>query len=146
MASRALLLVSAAALLGLVNAGDINRQSIVFHDETPEVFYCPLEKPISLEGMIVKARPLKNLCEHEGRPLPDDYKSDCYNDVDETEYACNEKKRILLKLKPPGSENAVIDNYVPILRKGEYKIGKLPEEREAEEAEEEANRNPKKDF
>lgn len=49
-----------------------------------------------MEGMIVKARPLKNLCEHEGRRLPSDYKSDCYNDVDETEYACNEKKRILV--------------------------------------------------
>ena len=30
------------------------------------------------------------------------YRSDCWNDVDETEYACSEKKRILLKLKPPG--------------------------------------------
>ena len=59
-----------------------------------------------------------------------------------------------LKLKPPGSENAIIDNFVPILQKGRYKIGKLPEEREAEERErrekerqkEEKNRNPKKDF
>ena len=25
-------------------AGDINRQSIVFHEETPEVFYCPQVK------------------------------------------------------------------------------------------------------
>ena len=31
---------------------------------------------------------MKKLCEYEGRPLPDDYKSDCWNDVDETEYAC----------------------------------------------------------
>ena len=44
----------------------------------------------------MKARPLKNLCEHEGRRLPADYKSDCYNDVDEGDYACNEKKRILV--------------------------------------------------
>ena len=60
-----------------------------------------------------------------------------------------------LKLKPPGSENAVIDNFVPILKKGRYKIGKLPEEREAEEREREEkerrekeakNRNPKRDF
>ena len=30
------------ALLALrVKAGDINRQSIVYHEETPEVFYCP---------------------------------------------------------------------------------------------------------
>ena len=31
------LLVAVAGCLG----GDINRQSIVFHEETPEVFYCP---------------------------------------------------------------------------------------------------------
>ena len=30
------------------------------------------------------------------------FRSDCWNDVDETEFACSEKKRILLKLKPPG--------------------------------------------
>jgi hypothetical protein len=34
------------------------------------VFYCPQEKPISFEGMLVKAKPLKKLCEFEGRPLP----------------------------------------------------------------------------
>ena len=27
-----------------------------------------------------------------------------------------EKKRIMLRLKPPGHENAIIDNYVPIFR------------------------------
>jgi len=47
-----------------------------------------------------------------------DYKSDCWNDVDETEYACTEKQRILLQLKPPGYENAIIDNYVPIFKPG----------------------------
>lgn len=57
--------------------------------------------------------------------MPDDYKSDCWNDVDETEYACSEKKRILLQLEPPGSENAIIDNYVPIFIPGEYKIVKF---------------------
>ena len=31
-----------------------------------------------------------------------DFRSDCWNDVDETEFACSEKKRFLLKLKPPG--------------------------------------------
>ena len=106
-------------------AGDINRQSIVFHEETPDVFYCPQEKPISLEGMIVKAKPLKALCEYEGRALPEDYKSDCWNDVDETDWACSEKKRIQLQLNPPGSENGIIDNYVPIFRPGEYKIKHL---------------------
>lgn len=124
MDSMGLLLVLCSIMV-LVHGGDINRQSIVFYEDTPEVFYCPQEKPISLEGMIVKAKPLKKLCEHEGRPLPSDYKSDCWNDVDETDYACSEKKRILLKLKPPGSENAIIDNYVPIFRKGEYKIRHL---------------------
>ena len=54
-----------------------------------------------------------------------DYKSDCWNDVDETEFACAEKARIQLKLSPPGSENAIIDNYVPIFRPGEYKIRHL---------------------
>ena len=55
---------------GSALAGDINRQSIIFYPETPDLFYCPQEKPISLGGMLVKARPLKKLCEFEGRPLP----------------------------------------------------------------------------
>lgn len=38
--------------LCLVSGGDINRQSIVFYEQTPEVFYCPQEKPISLEGKL----------------------------------------------------------------------------------------------
>merc|ERR1711994_170722 len=134
------------ALLALCKAGDINRQSIVFHEETPDVFYCPQEKPISLEGMIVKAKPLEALCQHEGRGLPDDYKSDCWNDVDETEYACSEKKRIQLQLKPPGSENAIIDNYVPIFIPGEYKIVKFDKDGnpiyQEEEDPEEAKRKP----
>merc|ERR1712203_139813 len=96
------------AFIALSYGGDINRQSIVFHEETPDVFYCPQEKPISLEGMIVKAKPLDALCEHGGRGLPDEYKSDCWNDVDETEYACSEKKRILMQLEPPGSENQLL--------------------------------------
>ena len=40
------------ALLMVVNGDDINRQSIVFYDETPDVFYCPQEKPVSLEGKL----------------------------------------------------------------------------------------------
>ena len=39
MASNVVLVLLAAAAGCL--AGDINRQSIVFHEETPEVFYCP---------------------------------------------------------------------------------------------------------
>jgi len=120
-----------AAIVIVVNGDDLNRQSIVFYDETPDVFYCPQEKPVSLEGMIVKAKPLKNLCEHQGRGLPDDYKSDCWNDVDETEYACSEKKRILLKLKPPGSENLVEaerSHLIPKNRQGDYKVKRLDPE------------------
>jgi hypothetical protein len=105
-----------------VEGGDINRQSIIFNDKTPDVFYCPQEKPISVDQMLVKSKPMKKLCEYEGRPLPEDYKSDCWNDVDETEFACQEKKRIQLRLEPPGHENGILDNYVPIFKEGEYKI------------------------
>jgi len=110
--------------LALATAGDINRQSIIFNENTPDVFYCPQEKPISIDRMLVKSKPMKKLCEYEGRGLPENVKSDCWNDVDETEYACSEKKRIMLRMKPPGHENAIIDNYVPIYRPGEYKIRK----------------------
>ena len=37
-------------LLGVAKGDDLNRQSIVFYDETPDVFYCPQEKPVYLEG------------------------------------------------------------------------------------------------
>ena len=69
MALRSELLVL-LVLIGFVVAGDINRQAIIFYPETPDLFYCPQDKPISLEGMLVKAKPLKKLCEFEGRPLP----------------------------------------------------------------------------
>jgi len=40
------------SLLAMVATGDdLNRQSIVFYDETPDVFYCPQEKPVSLQGI-----------------------------------------------------------------------------------------------
>jgi len=89
------------------------------------------KKPVSLEGMIVKARPLKTLCEHQGRGLPDEYKSDCWNDVDETEFACSEKKRILLKLKPPGYDNLINferAHLIPKNRRGDYKVKRLDPE------------------
>ena len=110
-------------------------------------------------NFFLQAKPLNKLCEHEGKRLPRSYESDCWGDVDETEYACSAKKRILLKLKPPGSENAIIDNYVPIFRKGEYKIKKvgvdakdlLRQREEAKRAREEEEKNesqrePKNDF
>lgn len=46
----------------------------------------------------LRARSLKKLCEYEGKPLPEDYKSDCYQDVDESDYACKEKYRIMVSL------------------------------------------------
>merc|ERR1711973_431125 len=155
---RALMLLGC---LALAKAGDINRQSVVYHEETPDVFYCPQEKPVSLEGMIVKARPLKALCEYKGRPLPDEIVSDCWNDVDETEFACKEKERIMMKLKPPGYENAIdTDRLIPKNRRGDYKLKKLDSTgtafedaddddyllKEALRQEQQRKRTPKKDF
>ena len=34
----------------LAFASDINRHSVVYHEETPDVFYCPQEKHVSLQG------------------------------------------------------------------------------------------------
>uniref|UniRef100_A0A1L8DNW1 Putative conserved secreted protein n=1 Tax=Nyssomyia neivai TaxID=330878 RepID=A0A1L8DNW1_9DIPT len=82
---------------------DMMRKSIVFDKTTPDVFYCPTTKP-SFEKLIVKSNPIHKLCEHEGKPLPPDYKSDCYQDVDESDYACKEKYRIMMRLYPPGSD------------------------------------------
>lgn len=86
-------------LLALVVAvtGDMLRKSIVFDKNTPDVFYCPQEKPTGFDNLIVKSRPLSKLCEFKGKQLPKHYKSDCYNDVDETDYACKEKQRIMVQ-------------------------------------------------
>ncbi|KAL6445655.1 hypothetical protein ACFW04_000868 [Cataglyphis niger] len=104
------LLVIFATLLIAVQCGDIMRKSIVFDKNTPDVFYCPQHKPIGFEKMLVKARPLSRLCQFEGRPIPEDYKSDCYNDVDETEYACKEKYRIMKRFSNPDGDTKAIDN------------------------------------
>jgi hypothetical protein len=72
------------------------RKSIVFDLKTPKVFYCPQEKPSDSEKMIVKSRPLDKLCEFQGQPKPKNTPSDCYNDVDETEFACDEKRRFMV--------------------------------------------------
>ncbi|GAB0095263.1 uncharacterized protein DMENIID0001_106230 [Sergentomyia squamirostris] len=82
---------------------DLIRKSIVFDKMTPDVFYCPTNKP-SFEKLIVKSNPIHKLCEFEGKPLPPDYKSDCFQDVDESDYACKEKYRIMMRLNPPGSD------------------------------------------
>jgi len=90
-----------------VMCGDVMRKSIVFDMKTPDVFYCPQEKPTGYEKMFVRAKALDKLCEFEGKALPEDYKSDCYNDVDESEYACAEKNRILKRLNPPEEINSI---------------------------------------
>ena len=41
-----LVIYGLAFVVALAEAGDINRQSIVYHEETPDVFYCPQEKPV----------------------------------------------------------------------------------------------------
>lgn len=74
---------------------DMMRKSIVYDKNTPDVFYCPSNKPTGMDKMIVRSRPLHKLCEYEGKPLPEDYKSDCYKDLDESDYACKEKYRIM---------------------------------------------------
>ncbi|KAF2356431.1 hypothetical protein FHG87_012818 [Trinorchestia longiramus] len=84
--------------------GDMLRKSIVFDKATPDVFYCPVDKPITFEKMYVRSRPLKKLCEFDGERLPEDYKSDCYNDVDESDFACSEKKRIMMRLEDEEAE------------------------------------------
>ncbi|XP_015926260.1 uncharacterized protein [Parasteatoda tepidariorum] len=79
---------------------DMMRKSIVFDEKNPKYFYCPQEKPKGMNKMLVKARPIDKLCEYAGQP-PKEFKSDCYNDIDESDYACAEKERIMTRLNPP---------------------------------------------
>lgn len=81
-----------------VSRKDISRKSLVFDIKTPKVFYCQQEKQTDYNKIIVKAKPLEKLCEYEGFPKPKNYPSDCYNDIDETEFACDEKRRFLVSL------------------------------------------------
>ncbi|XP_018562025.1 uncharacterized protein LOC108904094 [Anoplophora glabripennis] len=104
MNSSVILLIFALAAC-VFAAKDMMRKSIVFDKNTPDVFYCPIHKPTGFDKLIVKARSLKKLCEFEGNPLPEDYKSDCYQDVDESDYACKEKYRIMMRMHPPGSDD-----------------------------------------
>jgi len=90
-----------------VNGKDMTRKSIVFDKDTPDVFYCIPNKPTGEDKIIVRAKPLHKLCEYEGKPLPEDYKSDCYKDVDESDYACKEKYRIM---KRYAKEEQIINN------------------------------------
>jgi len=84
----------------------------VFDRETPKVFYCPQEKPRKLDKLVVKARPIEKLCEFNGKGLPKGYKSDCYNDVDEGEYACQEKRRIMKRVTT--DEEAAAEAEAPL--------------------------------
>lgn len=103
MRSLLIFLVVVALALSSVSAKkykekDMMRKSIVFDKNTPDVFYCATQKPTGFDKLIVRARPLHKLCEYEGQPLPEDYKSDCYKDMDESDFACKEKYRIMVKL------------------------------------------------
>lgn len=81
--------------------------------------------------------------------------------MDETEFACKEKERIMMKLKPPGYENAIdTDRLIPKNRRGDYKLKKLDSTgtsfedaddddflmKEALRQEESRKRKPKNDF
>lgn len=94
-----IIFVFIALILEVFCKKDMMRKSIVFDKNTPDVFYCPIHKPTGFDKLIVKARPLKKLCEFEGQEVPEGYKSDCYQDVDETDYACKEKYRIMTRIK-----------------------------------------------
>lgn len=96
-------LLVALQSIGKLNAEDkkdASIKSIVFDVKTPNVFYCPQEKQADFDKMIVKARPLDSLCQYGSKPKPKGATSDCYNDIDETKFACIEKKRFLVSLQP----------------------------------------------
>jgi len=98
MSRISILLVS---LFVCLSFGDMMRKSIVFDIKTPKVFYCPQDKPSNMDKMIVKAISLDKLCEYDGNGVPKHSGSDCYNDIDESDYACAEKQRIMLRINPP---------------------------------------------
>jgi len=83
---------------------NFDRKSIVFDIKTPNVFYCPQEKPPDPDKMIVKAQPIEKLCEFEGKSRPKGFKIDCYNDVDETDFACEEKRRFSVSMRQSQSQ------------------------------------------
>lgn len=113
------------------NKKDVNRKSIVFDIKTPKVFYCPQEKQSDYTKMIVKAKPLDKLCEFGGKSKPRDSPSDCYNDIDETEFACDEKKRFLLRLDPPNDSDQVTTTVHPDLEDPEYILSKSSNKKKA---------------
>jgi ATP-dependent DNA helicase 2 subunit 2 len=123
------MLFASAALMtmSLLVSGDMMRKSIVFDMKTPKVFFCPQEKPTDLDKMIVQSRPLEKLCEFGGGKIPKDYRSDCYNDIDESDYACAEKDRIMLRINPPKDGSEATTTSIPSPDTPEYiKIHKKP--------------------
>ena len=48
--------------------------------------------------LLFRAHPISKLCEYEGNGVPKDSRHDCYQDVDETDFACKEKYRIMVSL------------------------------------------------
>jgi len=105
---------------------DMMRKSIVFDMKTPKVFFCPQDKPTDMSKMIVQARPLDKLCEFKGLGIPKGYHSDCYNDIDESDYACAEKDRILLRINPP-NDTETTTTAIPSPDTPEYiKVHKKP--------------------
>ncbi|XP_055305722.1 uncharacterized protein LOC129570217 isoform X2 [Sitodiplosis mosellana] len=96
-----------------VNGKDLTRKAIVFDKDTPDVFYCIPNKPTGTDKIIVRARPIHKLCEFEGNlPDEDEYEPDCYKDVDESDYACKEKYRIMKRFS---KEEEILNNTdVPI--------------------------------
>ncbi|KAI1286088.1 hypothetical protein HDE_11228 [Halotydeus destructor] len=115
-------------LLALVTVafGDMMRKSIVFDMKTPKVFFCPQEKTSDMSKMIVQAKPLDKLCEFGGQGIPKGYHSDCYNDIDESDYACAEKERIMLRINPPNDTEATT-TMIPTPDAPDYiKVNKKP--------------------
>lgn len=54
-----------------------------------------------ISSITKRARPIHKLCEFEGN-LTEVYEPDCYKDVDETDYACKEKYRIMVSISGKG--------------------------------------------
>lgn len=90
-----------ASVVAFKTQTSLKKKSIVFDPNTPDVFYCFQDKPSANSKTIVRARPIEKLCEFGGLGLkrrPKNEEQDCYNDLDETDYACEEKKRIQVRL------------------------------------------------
>jgi ATP-dependent DNA helicase 2 subunit 2 len=95
------------------------RKSIVYDKKTPDVFYCPINHHDNIDEMLVRSRPLHKLCEYNGESLPEGYRSDCYGDVDESPFACKEKRRIMKRRYPPGMEVLLKYESVPRWKRAE---------------------------